>query len=95
MTLEEMLSETKVVAPIGGNTISVRPRTFVSLTFNMVGQQGAILDGRYRVSGGVVKVSGEFKQRLPRGQYSIVFDNRGSLISSKTVSAELKLLYFR
>jgi hypothetical protein len=50
MTLSEMLSEPKVVDNIGGNTISVRPRAVASLTFNVVGQQGAILDGRYSVS---------------------------------------------
>jgi len=44
---------------------------------------------------GVVKVAGAFHDRLPRGQYSIVFDNRGSLVSSKTVSGSVYLAYYR
>jgi len=80
------------------------------------GQQGAVLEGTYTITGGagrdvaVTLVSptgavilnsgrvsgfGQFKQRLPRGNYMILFDNRFSTFSSKSVSPDLKLTYYR
>jgi hypothetical protein len=80
------------------------------------GQQGAVLEGFYTVSGargndvavmlvgpggtliansGRVSGTGQFRQRLAMGQYSIIFDNRFSVFSSKSVSPDLKLVYYR
>jgi S1-C subfamily serine protease len=56
----------------------------------LVGPGGTVI-----VNSGRVSRSGQFSQRLPRGQYAIVFDNRSSLFSSKSVSPDLKLVYYR
>jgi hypothetical protein len=116
ITLEEMLSATKVVTQISSNTISIAARGSTALQFVVASQQGALLEGTYTVSGGTgndidvalvgmdgrpivysgrVKSSGEFKQRLPPGRYSVVFNNQFSTFSSKSVSPELRLSYFR
>ena len=47
------------------------------------------------VNSGRVSGYGQFKQRLQRGAYVIVFDNRFSTFSSKSVSPDLKLTYYR
>jgi hypothetical protein len=88
----------------------------VQFPFTVKGQQGAILEGGYRITGGGgndvgvalvgpggsvivnsgrVAVSGQFKQRLQRGSYSVIFDNRFSTFSSKSVSPDLKLTYYK
>jgi S1-C subfamily serine protease len=56
----------------------------------LVGPGGAMIVNSGRVSG-----SGQFKKRLPRGQYAIIFDNRFSTFSPKSVSPDLKLVYYR
>ena len=55
----------------------------------LVGTGGAVILNSGRVSG-----SGQIKQRLPMGQYAIMFDNRFSTFSSKSVSADLKLVSY-
>lgn len=47
------------------------------------------------VNSGKVAGYGQFKQRLPRGKYVVIFDNRFSAFSSKSVSPDLKLTYYR
>ena len=47
------------------------------------------------VNSGRVSGYGQFKQRLGRGGYVILFDNRFSAFSSKSVSPDLKLTYYR
>ena len=47
------------------------------------------------VNSGRVSGFGQFSQRLPMGQYTIIFDNRFSAFSSKSVSPDLKLVYYR
>jgi hypothetical protein len=56
----------------------------------LLGVGGSVVVNSGRVSG-----FGQFKQRLPRGQYTILFDNRFSTFTSKSVSPDLKLLYYR
>jgi S1-C subfamily serine protease len=56
----------------------------------LVGPGGTMIVNSGRVAG-----SGQFRQRLPRGQYAIVFDNRFSAFSSKSVSPDLRLVYYR
>jgi S1-C subfamily serine protease len=56
----------------------------------LVGTGGAVIMNSGRVSG-----SGQIKQRLPMGQYAVVFDNRFSTFSSKSVSADLKLVSYK
>lgn len=55
----------------------------------LTGQTGVI------VNSGRVAEYGQFKQRLPRGKYAIVFDNRFSTFSAKSISPDLKLTYYR
>jgi len=116
MSLSEMLSETQVVDSLPATTLSVPARNAVQFPFTVKGQQGAILEGGYRITGGGgndvgvalvgpggsvivnsgrVAVSGQFKQRLQRGSYSVIFDNRFSTFSSKSVSPDLKLTYYK
>jgi hypothetical protein len=40
-----------------------------------------------------VSVTGQFKQKPAPGRYSIVFDNRFSTFTPKSVSSDLKLVY--
>ena len=56
----------------------------------LVGTGEAVIMNSGRVSG-----SGQIKQRLPMGQYAVVFDNRFSTFSSKSVSADLKLVSYK
>jgi len=116
MSLSEMLSETQVVDSLPATTLSVPARNAVQFPFTVNGQQGAILEGGYKITGGGgndvgvalvgpggsvivnsgrVAVSGQFKQRLQRGSYSVIFDNRFSTFSSKSVSPDLKLTYYK
>ena len=114
--LTEMLNETRVIDTLPVSTISVPARSVAQLPFVVTGQQGAVLEGSYTITGGGgrdVQVAlvglggsvivnsgrvsgfGQLKQRLPLGQYAIIFDNRFSLFSAKSVSPDLKLLYYR
>jgi S1-C subfamily serine protease len=116
MSLAEMLSETQVSDPLPASTISVPARNFVQLPFAVNGQQGAVLEGSYTITGGTgrdvgvvllgpggsvilnsgrVSGVGQIQQRLQRGRYVLMFDNRFSTFSSKSVSPELKLTYYR
>ena len=116
MSLDEMLSQTQVSEPLAESTIMVPARNATQLPFTVNGQQGAVLEGSYTITGGsgrdvgvllagpggsVVLNSGrvagfgQFKQRLPRGKYTILFDNRFSTLSSKSVSPDLKLVYYK
>lgn len=52
ISLSEMLSETQVVNRLPGSTISVQARNGVKLNFAINGQQGAVLEGTYTISGG-------------------------------------------
>jgi hypothetical protein len=52
MTLAAMLAETKVEEPFPENTISVSPRNGTRMSFAVQSQQGALLEGTYRVTGG-------------------------------------------
>jgi hypothetical protein len=56
----------------------------------LVGQGGSVIVNSGRVAG-----MGQIKQRLPRGNYAILFDNRFSTFSAKSVSADLKLTYYK
>ncbi|MGA2434422.1 MAG: trypsin-like peptidase domain-containing protein, partial [Bryobacteraceae bacterium] len=60
------------------------------LGVELVGTGGSVIVNDGRVVG-----FGQFKQRLPRGNYVILFDNRFSAFSSKSVSPDLKLTYYR
>ena len=116
MSLEEMLNQTQVSERLAESTIMVPARNATRLSFSVNGQQGAVLEGSYTITGGMGKdvgvalvgqggsvivnsgrVSGfgQLKQRLPRGSYAIIFDNRSSLLSSKSVSADLKLTFYK
>ena len=116
MSLDEMLSQTQVSEPLAESTIMVPARNATQLSFTVNGQQGAVLEGTYTITGGSgrdvgvalagpngsvivnsgrVAGFGQFKQRLPRGKYTILFDNRFSTLSSKSVSPDLKLLYYK
>jgi S1-C subfamily serine protease len=116
MSLEEMLNQTQVSEPLPSSTMMVPARNAAQLSFAVNGQQGALLEGTYTVTGGSgrdvgvllagpggsvivnsgrVSGFGQFKQRLPRGKYTILFDNRFSTLSSKSVSPDLKLTYYK
>jgi hypothetical protein len=115
MSLSEVLNETQVVESLPASTISVQARNGVPVPFTVSGQQGAVLEGSYTITGagrdvgvtlvgpggtvivnsGIVTGFGQFKQRLARGTYAIVFDNRFSIFSSKSVSPDLKLTYYK
>jgi S1-C subfamily serine protease len=116
MSLEEMLSQTQVSEPITSTTITIPARNAAQLPFVVSGQQGAMLEGAYTITGGSgrdvgvalvgpnrnvivnsgrVSGYGQFKQRLPQGRYAILFDNRFSTFSSKSVSPDLKLTFYR
>jgi hypothetical protein len=56
----------------------------------LVGQGGSVTLNSGRVAG-----FGQVKQRLPRGNYAILFDNRFSIFSAKSVSADLKVTYYK
>jgi hypothetical protein len=56
----------------------------------LVGQGGSVI-----VNSGRVARMGQIKQRLPRGNYAIIFDNRSSPMFSRSVSADLKLTYYK
>jgi S1-C subfamily serine protease len=47
------------------------------------------------VNSGRVSGYGQVKQKLAPGQYSIVFDNRFSMMSGKSISPDLRLVYYR
>jgi hypothetical protein len=71
-------------------------------TYTISGGRGSDLGVALAAAGGSVVVNsgrvsgyGQFKQRLSRGAYVIVFDNRFSTFSSKSVSPDLKLTYYR
>jgi hypothetical protein len=116
MSLEEMLSQTRVSEPLAASTIMVPARNAMQLPFTVSGQQGAILEGTYTITGGAgrdvgvmlvgaggvmilnsgrVSGAGQINRRLPRGSYAIIFDNRFSNFSAKSVSPDLKLTYYR
>jgi hypothetical protein len=116
MSLSEMLSETRVVDSLPASTIAVPARNAVQLAFTVSGQQRAVLEGSYTITGGTgrdvgvalvgpggsvivnsgrVAGFGQFKQRLAKGIYAIIFDNRFSTFSSKSVSPDLKLTYYK
>jgi hypothetical protein len=116
MTLAEMLAQTRVSEDLPQSTITVPARQAGWLRFTVPGQQGAVLEGSYSITGGGndvnvtlvtlpnnavlvnsgrVSSSGQFKQRLTRGTYTIFFDNRFSVFTSKSVSPDLKLVYYR
>jgi hypothetical protein len=116
MSLEEMLRQTQVTDQLPANTIPIQARNVMQLPFTITGQQGAILEGTYTISGGSgrdvgvmvvgaggvmilnsgrVSGSGQIKTRLQRGSYSIIFDNRFSNFSAKSVSPDLKMSYYR
>jgi hypothetical protein len=115
LTLAEMLSETRVSEDLVQSTIAVPAQRAAWMRFNVNGQQGAVLEGSYSVTGGGNDVNvklvaqpntvlvdsgrvtryGQFKQRLPRGSYTILFDNGFSLFTTKSVSPELKRVYYR
>jgi hypothetical protein len=88
----------------------------MQLPFTVAGQQGAMLEGTYTITGGAgrdvgvmlvgaggvtllnsgrVSGTGQIKRQLPRGSYAILFDNRFSNLSAKSVSPDLKLSYYR
>lgn len=54
-----------------------------------------VSDGHTIINSGVVKESGQLRQHLPMGRYSILFDNRMSTFSSKSVSPSLTLTSYR
>jgi S1-C subfamily serine protease len=56
----------------------------------LAGSSGSVIVNSGRVAG-----VGQFKQRLARGRYTILFDNRFSTLSSKSVSPDLKLVSYR
>jgi S1-C subfamily serine protease len=116
LSLQEMLRQTQVTDQLPSSTIPVPARNMMQLPFNVIGQQGAILEGTYTITGGAgrdvgvmlvgaggvmilnsgrVSASGQINRRLPRGSYAIIFDNRFSNFSAKSVSPELKLSYYR
>ena len=64
-------------------------------TGNDVAVAVVTLDNRAIINSGVVKGGGQLHQRLPRGSYAIVFDNRFSTFSSKSVSPSFTLSYYR
>jgi hypothetical protein len=111
-----MLNETRVVESLPVETITIPARKIVAFPFMVPGQQGAVLEGSYTITGGRgsdlgvalvgpgasvlvnsgrVSGSGEFRKPLPPGQYAIIFDNRFSTLSSKSVSPDLRLSYYR
>jgi len=116
ISLAEMLGETRVSDSLPGSTTTVAARNAVQLPFTVNGQQGAMLEGTYSISGGSgrdlgvalvgaggavivnsgrVSGYGQFKQRLQRGAYAVIFDNGFSTFSSKSVSPDLRLTYYR
>jgi len=116
IAFREMLVETLVTDSLPSNTLSVPARNAIQLPFAVNGQQGAVLEGSYTISGGMgndvvvalvgqggsvivnsgrVARMGQIKQRLPRGNYAIIFDNRSSPMFSRSVSADLKLTYYK
>ena len=116
MSLEEMLTQTHVTDQLPASTIPVPARNAMQLPFTVRGQQAAILEGTYTITGGFgrdvgvmlvgsggvmilnsgrVSGTGQIKRRLPRGSYAIIFDNRFSNFTAKSVSPDLKLSYYR
>jgi hypothetical protein len=116
VSLEEMLRQTQVADQLPSSTIPIPARNAMQLPFTVTGQQGAILEGSYTITGGSgrdvgvtlvgvggvvivnsgkVSDSGQIKRRLPKGSYAVIFDNRFSTFSSKSVSPDLKLTYYR
>ena len=116
LSLLDMLNETRVVESLPVETITIPARKIVAFPFMVPGQQGAVLEGSYTITGGRgsdlgvalvgpgasvlvnsgrVSGSGEFRKPLPPGQYAIIFDNRFSTLSSKSVSPDLRLSYYR
>ena len=53
LSLSEMLSETQVVDSLPASTLSVPARTAIQLPFAVNGQQGAVLEGSYTITGGM------------------------------------------
>ena len=116
LSLSEMLNETRVSEGLPATTISVPARSINGLSFAVGGQQGAVLEGTYSITGGTgrdvgvmlmgsgnvviansgrVSSFGQIRQRLPKGQYTIVFDNRFSNFSGKSIAPDLKLTYYK
>jgi S1-C subfamily serine protease len=62
---------------------------------NDVGVILATTDNRVIVNSGLVKGEGQLRQRLPRGSYLIMFDNRFSTFTSKSVTPSFTLAYYR
>lgn len=52
-------------------------------------------DNRVIFNSGRVKAYGQVKQRLPRGIYALIFNNGFSTFSSKSVSPDLTLRYYK
>jgi Trypsin-like peptidase domain/emp24/gp25L/p24 family/GOLD len=71
-------------------TYTVTGGTGRDVAVALIAATGGVVLNSGRVAG-----YGQFKQRLPRGRYTIVFDNRFSTFSSKSVSPDLKLTYYR
>jgi hypothetical protein len=59
--------------------------------------QVTVVDSQNRtiLDSGRVRGFGQIRQQLGRGNYSLMFDNRFSVLSPKSVSADLKLTYYR
>jgi S1-C subfamily serine protease len=115
MELSQMLAETFVSDSLPASTLTVPARQASTISFVVTGQQGALLEGGYFISGGNndvgvaliaapstmvvnsgrVASAGQFRQRLTRGSYSIIFDNRLSTFTPKSISANLKLIYYK
>jgi hypothetical protein len=56
----------------------------------LLGGNNAVIVNSGRVAG-----SGQFRQRLPRGQYRLIFDNRFSTFTSKSVTPDLALTCYK
>ena len=52
-------------------------------------------EGKVIINSGKVVASGHLKRRLPAGRYALVFGNRMSFVSSKSVSGDFTLTYYR
>ncbi len=71
-------------------TYSVSGGTGNDVDVSLVGS-----DGRVVLNSGRVKAFGQVKQRLHTGAYSLFFDNRFSTFTSKSISPDLRLVYYR
>ena len=116
LSLEEMLSETRIIHELAENSISIPAHQMSILSFDIPLEQGVRLGGSYSVSGGSgndVEVAlldssnrvminsgrvsgyGQLSTMLSRGSYKLLFDNRFSTFSSKSISPDIKLESYR